>query len=48
VQQLLARVVERHVEDETRPCRHTLAHALVTPTERMSEAQRAMVEFLRQ
>lgn len=47
VQQLLARVVERHVEDETRPCRHTLAHALVTPTERMSEAQRAMVEFLR-
>jgi hypothetical protein len=47
VQQLLAQVVERHVEDETRPCRHTLAHALVTPRERMSEAQRAMVDFLR-
>jgi len=47
VQQLLARVVERHAEDEARPCRHTLAHALVTPRERMSEAQRAMVDFLR-
>jgi 5'-methylthioadenosine phosphorylase len=46
VQSLLSDVVERYVDDETRPCRHTLAHALVTPRERMSEAQRAMVEFL--
>ncbi len=47
VQQLLAHVLERYVDDETRPCRHTLAQALVTPRERMSEAQRAMVDFLR-
>jgi 5'-methylthioadenosine phosphorylase len=46
VQQLLARVVEQHVEDETRPCRRTLQGAIVTPRERMSEAQRALVDFL--
>jgi hypothetical protein len=46
VQQLLARVVEQHVEDETRSCRRTLQGAIVTPRERMSEAQRALVDFL--
>jgi 5'-methylthioadenosine phosphorylase len=47
VQSLLAEVAGQYVDDETRPCRHTLAHALVTPRERMNEAQRAMVDFLR-
>ncbi len=46
VQQLLARTVERHVDDDSRPCRHTLAHAVVTPRQRMSDAQRALVDFL--
>jgi hypothetical protein len=39
-------VVEQHVEDETRSCRRTLQGAIVTPRERMSEAQRALVDFL--
>ncbi len=46
VQQLLAHVVEHYVDDETRPCRQSLRHAIVTPRERMSEAQRSLVEFL--
>ncbi|MCU0758929.1 MAG: S-methyl-5'-thioadenosine phosphorylase [Steroidobacteraceae bacterium] len=46
VQQLLASVVEHHVDDDTRPCRRTLRHALVTPRERLTPAQREMVDFL--
>jgi 5'-methylthioadenosine phosphorylase len=46
VQQLIARVVENYVDDESRPCRHTLRHALVTPRERLDAAQRALVDFL--
>lgn len=46
VQQLLAAVVEAYVNDDSRPCRQTLRHAIVTPRERMSEAQRVLVDFL--
>jgi len=46
IQQLLASVVANHREDETLPSRRTLAGALVTPRERMTEAQRALVDFL--
>lgn len=46
VQQLLAAVVAEYSEDESRPCRHTLRSALVTPLERLSAEQRALVDFL--
>jgi 5'-methylthioadenosine phosphorylase len=46
VQQLIVRVVGAWQEDDARPCRRTLAGALVTPRERMTDAQRAMVDFL--
>lgn len=46
VQRLLASVVEHYVDDDSRPCRQTLRHALVTPRERMTPAQREMVDFL--
>ena len=46
VQQLLATVVEHHVDDESRPCRQSLRHALVTPRERLTPSQRELVDFL--
>jgi len=46
VQRLLAQVVAQHQEDESRPCRHALRGALVTPRERMTAEQRALVEML--
>ncbi|MFO7278193.1 MAG: S-methyl-5'-thioadenosine phosphorylase [Pseudomonadota bacterium] len=46
VQQLLVRVVAGYSDDESRPCRHTLRGAIVTPRERMTEEQRALVDFL--
>lgn len=46
VQQLLTAVAAEYVEDESRPCRHTLRGALVTPLERLSAEQRALVDFL--
>ena len=46
VQRLLASVVERYVDDDSRPCRQTLRHALVTPRERLTPAQLEMVDFL--
>jgi 5'-methylthioadenosine phosphorylase len=46
VQQLLAAVVAEYVEDESRPCRHALRGALVTPRAQMSDAQRELVDFL--
>lgn len=46
VQQLLAEVVRSHREDDARPSRHLLEKAIVTPRERMTPAQRELVELL--
>jgi 5'-methylthioadenosine phosphorylase len=46
VQQLLAAVAAEYSEDESRPCRHALAGALVTPLEHLSAEQRALLDFL--
>jgi 5'-methylthioadenosine phosphorylase len=46
VQQLLAAVAAEYSEDESRPCRHSLRGALLTPLEQLSAEQRALVEFL--
>jgi 5'-methylthioadenosine phosphorylase len=46
VQQLLAYVVADYTDDESRPCRHTLKDAILTPRERMTADQRALVSFL--
>jgi 5'-methylthioadenosine phosphorylase len=46
VQQLVADTVAHYQEDDTRPCRQALRGALVTPRERMSAEQRALVEML--
>jgi len=46
VQRLIAGVVAEYIEDESRPCRHTLKGAVFTPRERMTEAQREIVDFL--
>jgi 5'-methylthioadenosine phosphorylase len=46
VQELLSAVAAEYVEDESRPCRHSLRGALVTPLERLSAEQRALLDFL--
>jgi len=46
VQQLLAAAVAQHHEDDLRPCRQGLRDALVTPRERLSTEQRALLEML--
>lgn len=46
VQQLLAEVVARYEEDESRPCRQALRSAILTPREQMTPEQRALVDFL--
>jgi len=46
VQELLAAVAAEYSEDESRPCRHSLEGALVTPLEHLSAEQRALVDFL--
>ena len=46
VQQLIAYVVVDYTEDDTRACRHTLSGAIMTPRERMTADQRALVSFL--
>jgi len=46
VQQLIAGVIAEYTEDESRPCRRTLKGAVFTPRERMTEAQREIVDFL--
>jgi len=46
VQQLLAYAVADYVDDETRPCRHTLKGAIITTRERMTSDQRSLVAFL--
>lgn len=46
VQRLLVRVVAGYSDDDSRPCRRTLRGAIVTPREKMTEEQRALVDFL--
>lgn len=46
VQRLVAQVVGQYVEDESRPCRQALRAAIVTPRERMTADQRALLGFL--
>jgi 5'-methylthioadenosine phosphorylase len=46
VQKLLADAVAQYQEDETRACRRALHGALVTPRERMTTEQRALVDLL--
>ncbi|MET0657475.1 MAG: MTAP family purine nucleoside phosphorylase [Steroidobacteraceae bacterium] len=46
VQGLIAAVVEAYREDDSRPSRQTLRHAVVTPLQRMTPEQRKLVEFL--
>jgi 5'-methylthioadenosine phosphorylase len=46
VQPLIAATVGEYREDESRPCRQALRGALVTPRERMTPAQRTLVDFL--
>jgi 5'-methylthioadenosine phosphorylase len=46
VQELVAAVVAEYAEDESRPCRHALQGALVTPLEHLTPEQRALVDFL--
>jgi 5'-methylthioadenosine phosphorylase len=46
VQQLIAGAVAEYVEDESRPCRHALECAIVTPREQMTDEQKAIVDFL--
>jgi hypothetical protein len=46
VQQLLADAIAQYREDDSRPCRQALRGALVTPRERMTAEQRALVELL--
>ena len=46
VQQLLAAVAAEYSEDESRPCRHSLRGALLTPPEQLSAEQRTLVDFL--
>jgi 5'-methylthioadenosine phosphorylase len=46
VQQLICGAVAEYVEDESRPCRHALSTAIVTPREQMTDEQRGIVDFL--
>jgi len=46
VQELVAAVAAEYSEDESRPCRHSLEGALVTPLESLGSEQRALVDFL--
>ncbi len=46
VQRLIGRAVAQYRDDESRPCRHSLRSAVVTPRERLTAAQRAILEFL--
>ena len=46
VQELLAAVAAEYSDDESRPCRHSLRGALVTPLERLTAEQRALLDFL--
>ncbi len=46
VQRLIAHAVARYRDDESRPCRHALRAAVVTPREQLTAAQRAILDFL--
>jgi 5'-methylthioadenosine phosphorylase len=46
VQRLLTHTAAEYVEDESRPCRHSLRGALLTPLEQLNAEQRALVDFL--
>ena len=46
VQQLICGTVAEYVENESRPCRHALRTAIVTPREQMTDEQRGIVDFL--
>lgn len=46
VQQLIAAVVESYREDESRPARHRLSGALITPRGQMTPEQQAIADFL--
>ena len=46
VQKLIARTVAEYVEDESRPCRHALEAAVVTPREQLTPEQRQLLDFL--
>jgi 5'-methylthioadenosine phosphorylase len=46
VQQLIARAVAEYAEDESRPCRHSLRAAVVTPRQQMTAEQRELLDFL--
>jgi 5'-methylthioadenosine phosphorylase len=46
VQRLIAAVAAQYVEDDSRPCRHALAAAVVTPREQLSGEQKALLDFL--
>jgi 5'-methylthioadenosine phosphorylase len=46
VQQLICGAVAEYVEDESRPCRHALRTAIVTPREQLTDEQRGIVDFL--
>lgn len=47
VQEILKSVVEEYVDDEDRPCRRTLAEAVLTPAERLTPPQRELLALLR-
>jgi 5'-methylthioadenosine phosphorylase len=46
VQRLIAAVTVQYAEDETRPCRRSLAGAVVTPREQLNAGQKALLDFL--
>ncbi len=46
VQRLIARAVADYTEDESRPCRHSLASAVITPREQLTTEQRTILDFL--
>ncbi len=46
VQRLIARAVAEYHDDESRPCRQALRSAVVTPRAALTEAQRAILDFL--
>jgi 5'-methylthioadenosine phosphorylase len=46
VQRLIAGVAAEYVEDESRPCRHALEAAVVTPREQLTAEQKQILDFL--
>ena len=46
VQRLIAQVVGRYTDDDSRPCRRALQGAIVTPRSQMTVEQREIVDFL--